>query len=97
VSETTTIKKEMGLSHKEFFRTIASALETDDFERSVSGVVLEDGGRRLEIVLGPQTERRIALLAIPSTLVTLSFSGYAKDEIDYAITMFDRAFKRGGG
>ena len=95
--QTTIIEKEMGLSHADFFRTIASALGTDDFERSENGVVSQDGGRRLEIVLGPQTERRIALLAIPRTMVTLAFSGYAKDEIDQAIVVFDRAFKRGGG
>jgi len=87
----------MGLSHADFFRTIASALQTDKFRKSSNSVVLDDGTRNLKITLGPQKERRIALLAIPSTMVTLAFTGYSQDEIGDAIKAFDRAFKRGGG
>lgn len=91
------IKKDMGLSHREFFRTITSALGTDDFESWETGIRLTTDGMKLEIHLGEQGERRIALLAVPRTLVTLEFTGYTKTAIDTAIKRFDMMFKRGGG
>ncbi len=91
------VEKDMGLSHGEFFRTIASALGTDDFEAWDTGVRLASTGKILEIHLGEQGERRIALLAVPRTLVTLEFTGYVQAEVDAAIKRFDMMFKRGGG
>ena len=92
-----TVTKEMGLSHADFFRTISSALATDNYQRSEFGVVYQNGHRRLEIILGPESDRRIARLSIPSTDVTMSFSGYTDDEITEFVARFDRVFRRGGG
>jgi len=93
----TVFEKEMGLDHAEFHRTIANALGTDAFERRDDGVTLTEAGRRLEVTLGPEGERKIALLRIPVTRVTLTFSGYSEDEIDAAVKRFDMTFKKGGG
>jgi len=93
----TVIEKEMGLAHAEFHRTIANALGTDAFERRDDGVTLVDGGRRLEITLGPEGERKIALLKIPVTRVTLAFTGYSDEDVKAAVKRFDMTFKKGGG
>ena len=91
------VAKEMGLTHADFFRTISSALATDNYQSSELGVVYKNGHRRLEIILGPESNRRIARLSIPSTDVTMSFSGYTDDEITEFVARFDRVFRRGGG
>ncbi len=97
MSEEAVVEKEMGLSHADFFRTIANALGTDAFETTADGVTLDEEGRRLSITLGPESERRIALLSIPVTPVTLRFIGYPEDEIARRLKKFDQTFKRGGG
>lgn len=92
------VEKEMGLSRPEFFRTLAAALGTSAYTVEGDRVVLDgEGGRRLEITLGPEGERRIALLTVPMMQVRLEFTGYGTFEAAAAIAKFDRMFKRGGG
>jgi hypothetical protein len=91
------IVKEMGLTHQEFFRTIASALGTDQFERGVAQVLLTTGDLILNIELSKESERRIAQMVIPRTVVTLTFKNYTQTQTDVAIKRFDMVFKRGGG
>ena len=93
----TVIKKEMALTHRDFFRIIPRALGTDDYVKSGQKVVLENGERLLEISLGPERERRIAQLAVPVTEVTLTFRGYAKADRTAALRLFERMFQKGGG
>jgi len=97
VAERTIVDKEMGITHADFFRTIPRALNSTRYRQSATGVTLEADGRRLEVTIGPEGERRIALMVIPKTQVRLVFSGYDKDEIEAAIKRFDMMFKKGGG
>ena len=97
MSKPVVINKEMGITHSDFFRTIPRALGSDSYTRSASGVTLEDGSRCLRISLGPEGERRIALMVIPTTQVTLEFTGYDEAAIETAIRRFDMMFKKGGG
>ena len=91
------IVKEMGLSHREFFRSIASALGSDQFERGDAHVVLATGDQILNIELSKESKRQIALMVIPKTVVTLTFKNYTQVKVDVAIKRFDMVFKRGGG
>jgi len=91
------IDKEMALTHADFFRIIARALGTGDFDKKPDGVVLEDGDRRLEVSLGPERSRRIAMMEIPACDVTLVFSGYGEEERAAALDLFWRMFQKGGG
>lgn len=91
------IHKEMTISHRDFFRILPGALATDDFLVDGDRVTAGEGSRRLEIVLSPQSERRIALLTLPVTHVSLEFVGYDAEQAAAALTRFDRAFQRGGG
>ena len=91
------VVKEMALTHADFFRAIARALGTDDFEKKPDGVVLEDGEKRLEISLGPERRRKIAMMEIPVCDVTLVFSGYGESERIAALDQFWRMFQKGGG
>ena len=89
--------KEMGINHADFFRILPKALGTDDYAQTGTGAVLEGGGKRLEISLGPVGKRTIALLALPVTMVTMRFTGYGEAELDEAMERFDLYFRRGGG
>ena len=89
--------KEMALTHADFFRIIPRALGTKDFEQSETGIVLEDGERRLQITLGPERIRKIALMEIPACHVRLEFSAYSEPEREAALDLFDRIFQKGGG
>ncbi len=91
------VEKEMALTHADFFRIIARALGTDEFEKKPDGVVLEDGDRRLEVTLGPERSRTIAMMEIPACDVTLVFSGYGEEERAAVLDLFWRKFQKAGG
>ena len=91
------VVKEMGLSHREFFRTIVSALETDKFEKWDTRILLTKRDQTIEITLGVEGERRIALMVVPRTIVTLTFTSYTQAQADTVLKRFDMMFKRGGG
>ena len=92
-----TISKDMGVTHAEFFRVLPRALGPEAYSRHGARVVRKDANRRLEITLGPEATRQIALLRVPTTAVTLSFSEYSDDDRAAALALFDRAFQRAGG
>ena len=94
---TVTITKDMGITHAEFFRLLPRALGPEAYSQDGTRVVRQDGNRRLEITLGPEGERRLALMRVPRTAVTLTFSGYSDDDRGAALALFDRAFQRAGG
>ncbi len=89
--------KEMGINHVDFFRILPTALDTTDYQRSATGAVLENGDKRLEISLGPEGKRTIALLSLPVTRVTLRFVNYGADELTSAMARFNLYYRRGGG
>lgn len=91
------VEKEMGLTHDDFFRIIPRALGSGDFEKTGTGVVLTDGDKRLEISLGPERRRKIALMEIPACDVRLEFSAYSESEREASLDLFDRMFQKGGG
>ncbi len=87
----------MGITHKEFFRNIPRALQTDRYARDGEGVTLQGEGRSLRISLSEESQRRIALITLPVTHVTLTFNGYDEAAVGHFMEGFDRAFQRGGG
>jgi hypothetical protein len=87
----------MGSTHAEFFRLLPLALASDDFAVHDYQVVHQFDNKRVEIDLGPEGKRQIALLAIPSTPVEIRMSGFSDQEFDSFMTRFERAFQRGGG
>jgi len=87
----------MGITHRDFFRLLPFAIGTDQFSTSDTGISLIDGGRSVEIELGPEENRQIALLAIPTTAVKLTLEGFSDSEAEIFMINFDRAYQRGGG
>ena len=91
------IKKEMAVTHADFFRSLPNALAGESQTANGNRVTLESDAGTWTIELGPEGKRRIALLAVPQTPVTLTFEGYSDAQREDALERFDRAFQRGGG
>jgi hypothetical protein len=89
--------REMGLSHREFLRTLPRALEGRGYQRDGNTIVIDEPPRRLTIHLACEEKRQIALLQLPVTRVTFAFSGYTEAETDAFMQRFTRYFQRGGG
>jgi hypothetical protein len=93
----TVVIREMGLSHAEFFRTLARALAGWRFKIQSNTVVVFEQERCLKITLAPEQERRIAMLRLPVTQVTFTFHGYSDAQSNTFLRHFERYFQRGGG
>ena len=92
------IKKDMGITHAEFLRLLPRALNGADFKVSGTTIVFKDQNERtLTIQLGPESERRIALMRIPRTMVSMKFQGYDASALEAFLTHFDHSYQRGGG
>lgn len=90
-------EKQMGITHAEFFRLLPIALGTDAFTRTPDGVAWHAGPLSGSVILGLESKRRIALLAVPSTPVTIELEGYDDEAAKTFMARFDRAYQRGGG
>jgi len=87
----------MGLTHADFFRLLPAAMGEHPF--SIEGMTvrgtLHNG--TVEITLGAQQERCIALLRIPYAQVSFHFRGVTQAEQVKFKEYFDLRFQRGGG
>ena len=92
-----TVTKEMAVTHADFFRTLPSVFPNRDYNVQGATVFRHRNGGTLEIKLGPESIRQIALLNLPQTLVTLTFTGYSEAQCIELIEQFDKCFQRAGG
>jgi len=99
LSASVTIIKQMGITHAEFIRLLPRALKTHHFMVHDNTTIRVEGGhgKHIDIELGPEAMRQIALMRIATTDVTLSFTGYSETERQVFLEQFDRAYHRGGG
>ncbi len=91
------LRREMGFSHADFFRTLRQLPAGWLQATRVDGVSLSYANGRVEITLGPQRERRIALLRLPQTEVIFRYIDLAAAERAAFQARFDLTFHRGGG
>lgn len=87
----------MGLTHAEFFRSLPPALDGLAYTTTATTVQVSDGSKHLLIELGPENERRIALLRLPFTRIRFEFNAYSADEVAAFMRHFERRYQRGGG
>jgi len=89
--------REMGLTESDFFRILPKAMGEHDYRvdgRTVHGIV-EEGS--VEITLGRQQVRKIALLELPFAEVSFTFKGVTVLQQQAFKRHFDLYFQRGGG
>ena len=91
------IARQMGLTHREFFRSLPAAVAGIGYRIDGTQVLIEESTRRIEIRLGPERKSRLGSLTLPRTQVRLIFGGFSDEERVAFLERFDRAFQRGGG
>lgn len=89
--------REMGMTHQDFFRGFPVVAGGRSWRQDNDTVFLDTEEGAVSIRLGPQGERRIALLVLPVTHLTFTFSGHDRGAVDQFMARFDLAFRRGGG
>ena len=93
-----TIRKEMGLTYTDFFRSLSQLPGGWVYETYSDGADLQYAQGTIQISLGPQCERRLsALVKIPFIEVIFKFVDLSEAEIDRFQSRFDLTFQRGGG
>lgn len=87
----------MGLTHADFYRLVPSAMGEHPYRIEGMTVHGQISNGTVEITLGAQQERRIALLRIPYAAVSFHFRGVTQAEQAEFKEYFDLRFQRGGG
>jgi len=89
--------REMGVTDEDFYRILPKAMGAHSYRLDGRTVYGDVSRGTVEIVLGPQQERRIALLRLPFANVSFTFRGVTPDEQQAFKRHFDLYFQRGGG
>ena len=91
------IKRELGVTHTMFFRSLAQLPDGWVTEVRADGATLVYKNGTIDIELDAQCERRIALMRIPYTPANFRYKGLTGVEQTQFQARFDLAFQRGGG
>ena len=89
--------REMGLTHDDFWRILPRAMGDVAYESEGNVVRAALANGSLEITIGPPLERRIALMCIPYSVVSFTFTDVEETEQLTFKAHFDLHFQRGGG
>lgn len=89
--------REMGLTHDDFWRLLPRAMGEHRYERIGDQVHAAVNDGKLLIELGATMERKIALLRLPYSTVSFTFTGVSKEQQLAFKAHFDLHFQRGGG
>ncbi|MBT8420535.1 MAG: hypothetical protein KJO08_06700 [Gammaproteobacteria bacterium] len=92
------MSRRMGCHHRDFFRNLPSAVGKRKY-RIIDGslIVIHDYGKRVEIELHRESERRLGMLRLPVTPVIFRFFAYSDREVEMFLNIFDKHYQRGGG
>ncbi len=93
-----TLRREMGLTYADFFRSLSQLPCGWVHKTYPDGAMLQYAEGTIKISLGPQCERRLtALVKIPFIEVIFKYAGLSDAEREHFQTRFDLTFQRGGG
>jgi hypothetical protein len=91
------VVRDMGLSHREFFRSLQILAREWQCQIRNDGVLIDYDGGEIDIVLGKEGRRRIAAMSLPRTEVRFCFSRLTLLQRKKFFYRFDLAYRRGGG
>ncbi|MCP4283943.1 MAG: hypothetical protein GY792_05770 [Gammaproteobacteria bacterium] len=91
------LSREMGLTFKEFLRTLPAAIVPLTFQLNHREVTIAHPAGTVLINLHKTGERKIASMSLPVTQVDFRFSGLDEKERKAFMDRFDLYFHRGGG
>jgi hypothetical protein len=94
----TVVKKEMGITHKDFYGEIPNLLGDIPYHQSDSTITFQYKGKKIEITLDQEGVREVTRsMHLPVTMVTLHFLDFTEEEQNVFIRHFNLKFMRGGG
>ena len=91
------IKREMTITHKDFFRLLPRALRDRGYTVSGGRISVEDPDGMIDITLSGEKTRSIASLKLPVTDIEFVFKGFTQDQVDAFMKSFDLSYQKGGG
>ncbi len=91
------MKKDMGLSHQEFFASLTTLAREIPCQVTDKGVVVAYDSGEIRIGLGPESERQLGSINLARTWVSLEFHNLSDEQQNRFLERFDLAFHRGGG
>ena len=94
---TETLKREMTITHRDFFRILPKALKLYPYQQheKVISIPLDEG--EIVIILAEEQRRQIASLSLPITNVTFQIKNVAKKLKKGFFKQFDQTYQCGGG
>ena len=93
-----TLRREMGLTYSDFFRSLSQLPGGWVHKTYSDGATLQYADGTIQISLGPQCERRLtALVKIPFIEVSFKYVDLSEVERKRFQSRFDLTFHRGGG
>jgi len=96
--QVTTVEKEMGITHKDFYAELPNLLNDTPYRQCEDIIKFERNGKKIEIILGPERVRELGpSFRLPVTPITLQFFEFSKEEIGDFIRLFNLKFMKGGG
>ena len=96
--QATIVKKEMGITHKEFYDELPRLLSGIPYLQGEDSIKFQLNGKNIEITLGPEESRLLGRsMCLPTTLVKIRFSGCPEEQIAAFIKHFNLRFMKGGG
>ena len=94
----TVVKKEMGITHKDFYVELPALLDDIPYQQIEETIVFQLYGKRIEIVLGAEEVRQLGpSVRLPVTGVTMRFFDFSAKEISDFVRHFNLRFMKGGG
>lgn len=91
------VTKEMGLTHRDFYRSFVAVAGEAAWQADGDVVTLQDTAGPIHIYLSPERRRTIASVSLPVTTLRFEFLHHEQAEVDAFMQRFDRCFRRGGG
>ena len=93
-----TVRKEMGITHKDFFGLLPALLDDTPYQQNQDIIKFQLNHKDIEIVLGPEGVRKLGQsISLPTTPVTLHFFDFTEEEVSAFIKHFNLKFMKGGG
>lgn len=88
---------DMNITQVEFERLLPAAVAHVPVARADGTYSGGTDGKHWRVMLGPEQERRIALIRLPSREVRIELDGYGEAEAEAWLRRFNLYFQKGGG
>lgn len=91
------IKREMSISHQEFYRLLPAALRNIEYQIDNDQISASYSSGKIQISPGVEHIRKIGSLVLPVLHVVMTFTNISSEEIEQFLADFSKTYQRGGG